>query len=315
VVAVAVTETYLHHADQHQPDVDLQEGLHHISRLISKIKQCNEVEFNIAFNGDNQVDCDNLLVYQDELDILVSTLPDPARLNEIILTCNHDTFLEVLMGNIRNSILSFQAWVQKIKNAKANFLIVNLNRLKVNYNDNLEAIAGLEAELTVLRDEDLSATIREIKIFEHLHNEKPSPLFLTLIRSRNLENLSCIRKGDGSEFETEEEKEKFIREYFEDIYTNKNKSSNIDFDNCITNFLGEAVVNHPVVQNSRLTVQEREALDLPLTVGELDESINNCNLRSAPGMDGYSNKLIKICWKYFRLLYLTTLTIAISQEL
>jgi hypothetical protein len=107
VVAVAVTETYLHHADQHQPDVDLEEGLQHISRLISKIKQCNEVEFNIAFNGDNQVDCDNLSVYQDELDTMVLTLPDPARLNEIILTCNHDTFLVVLMGNIRNSILSF----------------------------------------------------------------------------------------------------------------------------------------------------------------------------------------------------------------
>jgi hypothetical protein len=301
VVAVAVTETYLHHADPHQPDVDVGEGLLHVGRLITKIMQCNEVEFKLAFDGENEADRNNLKLLQEELDHMVLTLPEPARLNEISLICDPDIFLEVLMGNIRNSVLSFQAWVQKIKNARANFLIGNLNRLKIHYNDNIDCIAGMEAELTRLRDEDLSSTLREIKIFEHLHNEKPSPLFLTLIRNRNLENLQCIRKEDGSLLSTEEDREKYIREFFEDIYTNKNTSSQINYDNCISDFLGNEIINHPVVQNSRLTVQEREMLDLPLTVAELDESINNCNLRSAAGADGYSNKLIKKCWHFFRL--------------
>jgi exonuclease III len=255
VVAVAATETYLHHADPHQPDVDVEEGLQHVGRLIEKIMQCNEVEFKLAFDGENETDRNILKLLQEELESMVLTLPDPGRLNEISLTCDPDIFLEVLMGNIRNSILSFQAWVQKTKNARANLLIVNLNRLKINYNDNLESIAEMEAELTRLRDEELSSTLREIKIFEHLHNEKPSPLFLTLIRNRNLDNLQCIRKDDGSPLLTDEDREKFIREYFEDIYTNKNKTSQIDYENCISNFLGDEVINHPVVQNSRLTVR------------------------------------------------------------
>jgi hypothetical protein len=114
-VAVAITETYLHHADPHQPDVDVEEGLHHVGRLIEKITQCNEVEFTLAFDGENEIDRNNLTLLQEELERMVLTLSDPARLNEISLTCDPDVFLEVLMGNICSSILGFQAWVQKTK--------------------------------------------------------------------------------------------------------------------------------------------------------------------------------------------------------
>jgi hypothetical protein len=75
----------------------------------------------------------------------------------------------------------------------------------------------------------------------------------------------------------------------------------VDYSNCIEEFLGVEILNSPVVANSRITVQEREILDRPLSIQELDESLQNCNLRSAPGADGFSNKLIKKCWKYLRL--------------
>jgi hypothetical protein len=56
-----------------------------------------------------------------------------------------------------------------------------------------------------------------------------------------------------------------------------------------------------VVTNSKLTVQEKDELDRPLTIDELDISLDKCNLKSACGTDGYSNKLIKMCWRYLRL--------------
>jgi hypothetical protein len=43
VVAAAAAETYLHHADPDQADVDIPEGLAHVGRLIEKILQCNEL--------------------------------------------------------------------------------------------------------------------------------------------------------------------------------------------------------------------------------------------------------------------------------
>jgi hypothetical protein len=49
-----------------------------------------------------------------------------------------------------------------------------------------------------------------------------------------------------------------------------------------------------------LTNDEKELLDNPLTLHELDESVKQLNLRSAPGIDGVSNRFIAKYWVYFR---------------
>jgi hypothetical protein len=55
-----------------------------------------------------------------------------------------------------------------------------------------------------------------------------------------------------------------------------------------------------VVANSKLTQDERSTLDSPFTIDELDKSMDKCNIRSAPGIDGLSNAFIKQYWLYFR---------------
>jgi hypothetical protein len=57
----------------------------------------------------------------------------------------------------------------------------------------------------------------------------------------------------------------------------------------------------PIVRNSLLTNEERDLLESPLTAEELDSSIEKCNMRSAPGIDGFSNAFIKKYWQFFRL--------------
>ena len=121
--------TYLHHAVPDQEDVDVEEGLRHVSRLISCIAKCNELEFNYAINSTPIDNRNELAENEDELRYLVNTLPDPERLNEILLTCEADVFLDVLMGNIRNTLIGFQAWLNKLKQAKSRVLINNLNRI------------------------------------------------------------------------------------------------------------------------------------------------------------------------------------------
>jgi hypothetical protein len=111
-----------------------------------------------------------------ELDLLVNTLPDPERLNEIELTCTPDIFLEILMGNIRNSLISFQFWQQKVKTARANSIISSLNQLKINYFDNQDIIFRLESDLLQLKEVEIACKMREMKIFEHLDDKKASPL-------------------------------------------------------------------------------------------------------------------------------------------
>jgi hypothetical protein len=82
VVATAVVESYLQHAVEEQEDVDVREGLLHVGRLIEKIVQCNEIEFNMHFESDPGNYEHELAQKSTELDGLVNTLPDPQRLNE-----------------------------------------------------------------------------------------------------------------------------------------------------------------------------------------------------------------------------------------
>jgi hypothetical protein len=161
IVATAVAETYLHQARIDQDNLDIEEGHRHIGRLIQKLSDCNELDLEIALNGNNNINSELRTLYHRELYSIVDELPDPDNLNLIELSCSADTFLEVLMGNIRNALISFQAWAQKCSQAKASRIINSLNRLKIDYKNNCDLIAGLENELTTIREEELSVKIRE----------------------------------------------------------------------------------------------------------------------------------------------------------
>jgi hypothetical protein len=85
-----------------------------------------------------------------------------------------------------------------------------------------------------------------------------------------------------------------------DIYTQSVVDPPVDYNNCINKFLGDEILANPIVQGSKLTVQEKTTLDRPLTIEELDKSILHCNLKSAERADGVSNNLIKKCWQFLK---------------
>jgi len=64
----------------------------------------------------------------------------------------------------------------------------------------------------------------------------------------------------------------------------------LNFDNCVENFLGD-LVNHPAIAEKKLSDEERTRLEADFSVEELDAAMDTCNMRSAPGMDGFSNKV------------------------
>ncbi len=68
----------------------------------------------------------------------------------------------------------------------------------------------------------------------------------------------------------------------------------------LEDFLGVTKDSIEVI-NSKLSDVERAELETALTVPELDEAIDQCNLKSAPGADGLSNKFIKHFWEYVRI--------------
>jgi hypothetical protein len=299
VVAVAVAETYLQHAST-DPDLDLEAGLTEVGNIISKIREANEAEFEIFFEDNSENKKLHLAGLNAEIRMLVEDLPGPQMFNTIRLSCNNDVFLEVLLGNIRNALVSFQTWLKKVRNCKAASMMRQLNILKGNYVENQVEIFNTEKCLSELRDEELKVKISNLKIFENLHNERPSPLFLSLIRNKSHDKLTGICDDNGREFLSDKLRNNHIVEHYEKVYRKRKDYDNVDYDNCIVNFLGQDIINSDLVRNSVLTHDEKLSLDSRLTIEELDRSLEKANMKSSPGHDGFSNVLIKHCWKYLR---------------
>jgi hypothetical protein len=112
--------------------------------------------------------------------------------------------------------------------------------------------------------------------------------------------LSSVKGDNNLPFDTEKEREDHIVKFYEKLYKVPKESIGFNFENCIENFLGPDIISNPIVAGSKLTLAERDSLDRPLTLLELDTSMQKSNKKSAAGQDGYSNKFIQKCWKFFR---------------
>jgi hypothetical protein len=68
----------------------------------------------------------------------------------------------------------------------------------------------------------------------------------------------------------------------------------------IENFLGECA-DHPDIVNSKINENEKNILDRPLGIEELDRSIKKAKKNTSPGGDGISNRFIEKNWNLFRV--------------
>ncbi len=172
--------------------------------------------------------------------------------------------------------------------------------LKTDFNTNQREILNYERELSRLEETDRREELEHYKTFSILNEERITPYFMSLVKNSKPEQSTVdIKNERGDNFENGERQTEYIGEYYRDIHRVPQNRPVCDRDT-IVQFLGEAC-NNVEMRNSRLNNREREDLDLPFTVQELDSAIDQCNMKSAPGADGYSNKFIKHFWEYFRV--------------
>jgi hypothetical protein len=141
--------------------------------------------------------------------------------------------------------------------------------------------------------------LKNFKKFEILENEKLTPHFMNLVKkSKPDATVEDIKDDDGQPYPGSAERSAAIVKFYRDLYS-KPTNNILAQDRTIEDFL-EDVKNHPLVLSAKLTDPEKESLDSDLTVGELDNALKNCNMKSAPGLDGISNFFIKEFWSYLR---------------
>jgi len=92
-------------------------------------------------------------------------------------------------------------------------------------------------------------------------------------------SLKEVHQPDGSVFHTDQAREKFITDYYSEIYK-KRVGENI----AIEDFLGNEVLANPVVAESHLKDNEILLLERPLQINELDKAIKEAktNAQSPP---------------------------------
>ena len=200
------------------PGVDLDTGRREVGSFLTLLREINDIEYDITLNGPTDL---KILSKDNKIAALAerrTTLPNPGDLNNIVLSCPDDTFLEVLMGNLRNAIISFQSWVSKLHNLKKSLLVNRINSLRDNFLINSHLILDLQEELNRLVESAILDKIKSLKLFEGLNSKKPSPIFLALAKHRGKGSLNQMRDDTGSKFNSDLDQGEYIAKFFESLY-------------------------------------------------------------------------------------------------
>ena len=151
MATAAVVDCYLQHAEANDNlEIDLEQGKLEIGIFINLLRTINDLEYDIKLNGSTPIKNITLLGHLGELRLLNETLPTPDQLARINLTCEDDTFLEILMGSIKGATISFQYWARKLSTAKKSQLVGQINNLRGDFSINANRISDLQNELNDL---------------------------------------------------------------------------------------------------------------------------------------------------------------------
>ena len=301
IATAAAVDCYLQHADiNNNPWTDINQGKVEIGVFLNTLHNIDDAEFDIKLNGVTDIKQNNLLGLLAEMRMQMEDLPSADQLSLLNLTCDHNIFLEVLMGSIKNAVISFQSWAWKLATVKKSQLVGQINLLWCDFLINSQQISELQTELNELVNSEIIEKAKAMKLFEGLHSEKPSPLCLSLARNRNAGKMSQINDENGQRFSSDALRTEFVVLFFEKLYK-KPEHETVPDANVIEDFLGQDICNSDIVQNSKLSEEERNSLEQPLTLAELDNSLKTANFRSASVLDGFSNNMIKKCWGLLRV--------------
>jgi hypothetical protein len=301
VVKTSVSETYLiHAADNVIHGIRKNNLVHTCGTIRNLIRECGPpMEYRLGENvtEENTRERARKLV---RVEFLAGTL-NLHHFENLNLTVTPDLFMETLLNNLKNDVISHQSFIRKVKKDKINCIIKTLSELKNNFVANEEEIFAKEKELNILIDYDIRSELERFRHYDILHTEKMSPRFLSLTKiNKKSSSLDIIKKADGTDFADPQQRHKFIRNFYSDIYTPV-AGNTVLGPNCINDFLGPEICNNPVVINAKLSGDESLFYDRPLTVQELDKAVNKTNPKSAGGLDGIGGKFIKQFWSFLRI--------------
>ena len=214
---------------------------------------------------------------------------------------NDSLFLQTTINNLSNEILTLQTSQRKSENKKKDDLYKKLTSILNESPINPTELTEIELLIRSFEEEKADAICSKNKKWQTLNNERGSRAFCSLNKETSSENDFNVLLDCDFDPPRPFENEKVKGFKTNGFYTNLFKCVDNEVNISIEEFLGPELSNSPFVREKILSIDERDQLDLPITLQELRDSVKSSNSTSAPGFDMHNYLFIKTYLKYLEV--------------
>jgi hypothetical protein len=171
-VQCGIIETYLQHSTVNGifSIEERQTLLPNIGRIMNNLREINLLELNMANNGINDMEDLRVAGLRAEVRLLFDDMPELGFFENLELMCDDVVFFEALANCTRNYVLSHQATIYKLKNARKHTLTLEIENLKMNFDANKRDILRLERDLSDLEERERKDELEHYRTFSVLNS-------------------------------------------------------------------------------------------------------------------------------------------------
>lgn len=220
--------------------------------------------------------------------------------NIIQFTVNDQMLFEMLLLRIRGMTIPYAASKKRKREEQKRLIERQLKLCKEladeNQGENVllnNIIDDLNTQLEEIRAEYMRGLLIRARAKWIEEGEKPSKYFCSLEKRNYVnKNITKLHGQHGKEIIDQTEILQEVRNFYVSLYSSR--------DDSLTDIALEEVLPDPKIP--KLSIQEKEILDKPITLVELAATLKRMKNEKSPGPDGFTAEFLKMFWpdlKYY----------------
>ena len=210
---------------------------------------------------------------------------------DLCLTIGEDIFLEMLLLQIRGETIKFAANKKKNQNIAEKRLMTEIAQLEGCDTIDINLIESKNIQLQNIRDERLQGDLVRSRIQWLGQGEKPTKYFSSLEHRNYIDKtVKKILVDDTTVCTDQTLILKHLKDYYSKLFKSQDDNDNTDLEDLLK--------NHKI---KKLTQQQANELEGPLTVKELSNTLYGMKNNKCPGIDGFPSEFFKVFWAYLKV--------------
>ncbi len=223
---------------------------------------------------------------------VIGRLPRTDKLMGRDFECDYRRLYEVIVNGLKNVMVAIQNRRATAEKETRGYLVNRIRYMEEKFGIGSEQAEEQREKLFRFDDNGLKERANRFRDFLEKNNEKATKAFCKLSKEGGTnDDISQIKGDDGGVFPNSAQRGEHIRKFYENLYKKR-----LDPLMSVEEFLGGRICNEDWVTDRKLSGEERESLEIAVTMEELKESMEKSNFESTSGWDGISFKVIRHFW-------------------